>query len=134
MTSDDAERKEKELIEETVATLESKRQVELLSKLRETFATKVEVAPTPEQEAISLVFKEAPKDMVNSPGHYAFSIKPVEAIESWDLNFNRGCIVKYAARAGKKSKDTEIEDLKKIVYYASREIERLSSINDKMVK
>lgn len=42
------------------------------------------------------------------------------------LPFNRGCIVKYAARAGLKNKDEEVQDLEKIIWYARDEIQRLT--------
>jgi hypothetical protein len=71
-------------------------------------------------------------DSVNHPKHYTFgAIEVMDAIEAWALNFARGCIVKYAARAGRKGqnarerKRTEIEDLKKARWYIDREIERL---------
>ena len=61
---------------------------------------------------------------VNHPAHYNAS--PVEVIVLAEcMNFNRGNAVKYIARAGLKSKDTEIEDLEKARFYIEREIERL---------
>lgn len=63
-------------------------------------------------------------DPVNHPAHY--TAYPVEVIELTEhLNFCRGNAVKYIARAGLKSKDTEIEDLQKAAWYLDREIERL---------
>ena len=41
----------------------------------------------------------------------------------YSLNFNRGNIIKYIARAGKK--DDEIKDLKKAKDYIEREIKYL---------
>lgn len=41
------------------------------------------------------------------------------------MNFNRGNVVKYVARAGLKNPATEVEDLKKARFYLDREIERL---------
>lgn len=52
-------------------------------------------------------------------------IQPLDLIESQGLNFNRGNVVKYVARAGKKSEDTEIQDLMKARTYIEREITRL---------
>lgn len=55
---------------------------------------------------------------------------------SENLNFCRGNVVKYVARAGKKNKDTELEDLKKAQWYLNREINRLEAeearANEKM--
>lgn len=52
-------------------------------------------------------------------------IQPLDLIESQGLNFNRGNVIKYVARAGKKSEDTEIQDLMKARTYIEREITRL---------
>lgn len=63
---------------------------------------------------------------VNHPSHYnKGKIEVIDAIEDWDLNFNRGNAVKYVARAGLKNKETEIEDLQKARWYIDREIKRL---------
>jgi hypothetical protein len=37
-------------------------------------------------------------------------------------------VVKYVARAGLKSKDTELEDLRKAQWYLQREIQRISDL------
>jgi hypothetical protein len=64
-------------------------------------------------------------DPVHKPKHYATLYpEPIEVIENWGLNFNRGNVVKYLARAG--SKGSEIEDLKKALVYLEREISRVS--------
>ena len=63
-------------------------------------------------------------DPVNSPSHY--TAYPVEVIELTEhLNFCRGNAVKYIARAGLKSPDTDVQDLEKARWYITREIERL---------
>ena len=41
-------------------------------------------------------------------------------------NFNKGNIIKYILRSGKKSKDTEIQDIQKAMRYCQMEIERLN--------
>jgi len=66
-------------------------------------------------------------DSVDHPAHYtAYSgLEVIQLVEQ--MNFNRGNAVKYIARAGLKSKETEIEDLKKAVWYVNREIRRLES-------
>lgn len=46
-------------------------------------------------------------------------------ISAHNLNFNRGCVVKYAVRAGRKDPKKEIEDLNKAIDYLKFEIERL---------
>lgn len=49
----------------------------------------------------------------------------IDVISDYELNFNRGNIIKYVCRAGKK--DSEIQDLEKAMDYLSREIEYLRS-------
>lgn len=66
------------------------------------------------------------QDNVNHPSHYTDgSIEVLDFIEDKKLNYHRGNAVKYICRAGKKSKETEIEDLQKAVFYLNREIENL---------
>lgn len=70
------------------------------------------------------------KDMVNHPSHYGGEGNPYEVIkvcEAWDLDkdaylFN---VVKYVARAGKKDREKELEDLKKASFYLNRKIQNL---------
>lgn len=65
-------------------------------------------------------------DVVNYPSHYTDGkIEVINFIEDKGLNYHRGNAVKYIARAGKKDKSKEIEDLRKAVWYLNREIERL---------
>ncbi|MER6086557.1 DUF3310 domain-containing protein [Streptomyces bluensis] len=65
-------------------------------------------------------------DSVNHPGHYTWLPNGLEVIDLTEhMNFNRGNAVKYLARAGRKSKQTELEDLKKARWYIQREISRL---------
>jgi hypothetical protein len=68
-------------------------------------------------------------EAVNHPQHYGGENNPYEAIKviiAHDLNFNRGNVIKYILRAGKK--ENEIEDLKKAMFYLNQEINRLSAI------
>jgi len=44
----------------------------------------------------------------------------IDVCKDYGLNFNRGNIVKYATRAGKK--DDELQDMRKVLDYAQREI------------
>jgi hypothetical protein len=63
-------------------------------------------------------------DSVTKPEHY--TSYPVEVIEITEhLNFCRGNVVKYVARAGLKDFGKEIEDLKKARWYLDREIARM---------
>lgn len=68
-----------------------------------------------------------PNDEVNSPAHYT-AYEGLEVIQLTEqMNFNRGNAVKYIARAGLKSYDTEIQDLEKAAWYIQREINRMEA-------
>lgn len=70
--------------------------------------------------------KERLADPINYPAHYTFgAVEVIDAIEAWGLNFARGAVVKYVARAGRKDPAKEIEDLRKAKWYIEREINRL---------
>jgi hypothetical protein len=63
---------------------------------------------------------------VEHPKHYNLGrFEVIDVINDWKLNFQRGNAIKYLARAGRKSKDTEIQDLKKAIFYIEDEIRRL---------
>lgn len=64
-------------------------------------------------------------DMVNKPPHYQTDsgLQPIEVIEKFDLNFNKGNAIKYILRAGKKG--SAREDLEKAIYYLRREINNM---------
>ena len=65
-------------------------------------------------------------DTVNYPAYYTDGkIEVSDFIADKNLNFFRGNVVKYVARAGKKNAETEVEDLQKARWYIDREIERL---------
>ena len=75
--------------------------------------------------------KDNINDPVNHPSHYTDGkIEVIDFIEDKKLNFHRGNAVKYIARAGKKNKETEIQDLQKAVWYLNREIARLGAGED----
>lgn len=70
-------------------------------------------------------------DNVNHPSHYTDGkIEVIDFIEDKGLNFHRGNAVKYIARAGKKDKFKEVEDLEKAAWYINREIERLKRLKE----
>ena len=65
--------------------------------------------------------KDQVNDVINHPSHYTDGkFETIEAIESWRLGYYLGNAVKYISRAGKKSKDTELEDLRKARWYIAR--------------
>lgn len=56
--------------------------------------------------------------------HYKkHDIEPIAIIEDYNLNFNRGNIIKYVLRSPYKG--NELQDLKKARYYLDREIKML---------
>lgn len=61
--------------------------------------------------------------MSNIPEHYDNGLKHdlIDVIGSYKLNFNRGNVLKYIIRAGRKQ--NEIDDLEKALDYLEREIE-----------
>lgn len=74
-------------------------------------------------------------DVINHPEHYsAGTVEPIDLIDGLELNFNRGNVIKYVARAGrKKSKgksllSKEVEDLKKAAWYLQREISKYEKL------
>lgn len=70
-----------------------------------------------------LMEKLSKKSNVKHPSHYNNGIECIDYINSHNLNFNAGNIVKYATRYLRKGKP--IEDLEKIIEYAQFEIKRL---------
>jgi len=52
--------------------------------------------------------------------HYQNKIQPWEIIESWDLDFFEGNVLKYLLR----KKDNRVEDLQKCQHYLEKCIER----------
>lgn len=64
-------------------------------------------------------------DNVNHPSHYTGFSNGAEIIDiTENLSFNLGNVVKYVARAGRKTRDP-FEDLKKAQFYLNREIARI---------
>ncbi len=65
-------------------------------------------------------------DPVNHPSHYTSGkIEVMDFIADQNLNFGRGNVVKYTARAGKKDPAKELEDLRKAAWYLNYEIKKL---------
>lgn len=62
-------------------------------------------------------------DSVNNPEHYNIGdIEVIDFIDSWNLNFNLGNVIKYVARCDYKG--NKLEDLQKAIFYIEREINR----------
>lgn len=73
------------------------------------------------------------EDIVHQPDHYArFKIEPITFIMENALEFWRGNIIKYGARAGykiydgKTQADSEITDLEKIKRYCDMRINQIN--------
>jgi hypothetical protein len=63
-------------------------------------------------------------DPVNHPSHYTSGkIEVIDFIEDQKLPYHLGNVVKYVCRAGKKSKETERQDLEKADWYLKRYIQ-----------
>lgn len=66
------------------------------------------------------------KEAVNHPSHYNSDPSGVECIDIVKhRNFCVGNAIKYLWRAGLKSEATQIEDLRKAIWYIECEIKRL---------
>jgi len=64
---------------------------------------------------------------MKTPKHYDLGIQPIEVIDKWGLDFYLGNVLKYVARAGKKDKTSELEDLLKAKHYLEMKIEKLAN-------
>ena len=69
-------------------------------------------------------------EYVDHPLHYGGKDNPYECIKvmrEWglDKNFCLGSALKYLSRAGKKPKETAIQDLKKAIQYIDMEIKEM---------
>ncbi len=56
----------------------------------------------------------------------------IDVCKDYSLNFNKGNILKYVARAGKK--DNELQDLRKALDYLQREIAYLENKQKEYIK
>jgi hypothetical protein len=85
--------------------------------------------PTPKYDGENICKTDfVSPDPVNHPPHYNTSkIEVIDALEAWGLHEHGHLmnVVKYIARAGKKSKDTFLQDLKKAKWYLDRYIDYL---------
>ena len=68
------------------------------------------------------------EDKINHPQHYtSHGIETIDVIESWNLNYHEGNIIKYLSRYKYKN---GIEDLKKAKWYLERLIYNLEVGNE----
>lgn len=74
-------------------------------------------------EIVAMASQIGNAEAVDHPPHYnAGTFEVIDVIEDWSLGFNLGNSVKYIARADHKGKP--VEDLKKALWYLTREIAR----------
>jgi len=68
-------------------------------------------------------------ETVNHPEHYRgdTAYEVIKVLDAWELDFCRSNAIKYIARAGKKNSQTEVEDLKKAIWYLQHSIEVIES-------
>lgn len=66
-------------------------------------------------------------DIISHPAHYieGRSIEPINVIEGFGLCHPLACVVKYLARAGRKT--SLLNDLKKAGWYLDRELQRYNA-------
>ena len=70
--------------------------------------------------------KNGEPDFVNHPPHYkSGGLEAIDVIEAFDLDFCLGNTVKYVLRAGRKSGESTLRDLKKAEWYLKRRIAQL---------
>lgn len=66
------------------------------------------------------------------PIHYTSKgIEPIKFINSHNLNFNLGNVVKYVVRRGSKDGEPELQDLQKARQYVDFEIARIKKVQKK---
>ena len=73
-------------------------------------------------------------DNVNHPSHYTSGkIEVIDFIDDQQLSYEKGNVIKYVCRAGKKDAAKEIEDLKKAAWYIQREIKNVENRNNEKI-
>ena len=72
------------------------------------------------------VINDPVNDPVNHPSYYnGHKIEVIDFLEDWSLPFHLANCVEYICRAGRKSKETLIQDLEKAEWYLKRYISLL---------
>lgn len=67
-------------------------------------------------------------DPVSHPAHYTFGkIEVIDAINEWQLDFDRGNAIKYIVRAGRKDPSKTSEDIRKAIFYLEDYVKRLEA-------
>lgn len=77
---------------------------------------------------IFIILRMLMSDNVNHPKHYTSHPSGIECIEVTEhFNFCIGNAIKYLWRNGLKDGNSNIQDLKKAIWYITREIETLEN-------
>ena len=80
------------------------------------------------KEQVDQLMKSDPKKDKINPNHYKSHPSGVECIQITEhYNFCVGNAIKYLWRNGQKEGETNIDDLKKAIWYIEREIKNASS-------
>ena len=67
------------------------------------------------------------EDIVKQPHYKSEELDVITLCKIYNLNFNKGNVLKYICRAGTKENEPEIKDLKKALDYLYREIKYLEN-------
>jgi len=80
--------------------------------------TRRQISSSPEEKKIRN-YQNRDVDMVNHPPHYNKGIETTAYIDSWDMGFSQGNVIKYVTRYNLKhdQKEKQLEDLKKARWY-----------------
>lgn len=80
--------------------------------------TRRQISSSPEEKKIRN-YQNRDVDMVNHPPHYNKGIETTAYIDSWDMGFSQGNVIKYVTRYNLKhdTKEEQLEDLKKARWY-----------------
>jgi hypothetical protein len=80
--------------------------------------TRRQISSSPEEKKIHN-YQNRDVDMVNHPPHYNKGIETTAYIDSWDMGFSQGNVIKYVTRYNLKhdTKEEQLEDLKKARWY-----------------
>jgi len=80
--------------------------------------TRRQISSSPEEKKIRN-YQNRDVDMVNHPPHYNKGIETTAYIDSWDMGFSQGNVIKYVTRYNFKhdTKEKQLEDLKKARWY-----------------
>ena len=66
-------------------------------------------------------------DLVNDPPHYTKGLSTFEYIDSWNMEYAEGCIIKYVTRW--KYKGAPLQDLQKARWYLDKLIKQAETWN-----